>query len=293
MTIIDQNNPEILDQNSPEIISLRDFFEKAPPSKRINVSTKKARNIGGKAIILQNISLPCGICKNEQIFVAKPEQIVFEYKKYTTEPCDVITYKCDNCEQYTKTYCVVVALTKDDAFATIFKVGEFPSFNPPAPSSLIRLLESEKDYFFKGKISEGHGLGIAALAYYRRIIEAKRNNIFDKIIQVSKALKAEPELIEELEVAKKESQFTSGIEKIKHALPPALLINGHNPLKLLYDALSVGVHRKSDDECLALATDIREVLTEFIMRLAQVMKDKVQLEISVSNLLQIKAKTEK
>ena len=64
-------------------------------------------------------------------------------------------------------------------------------------------------------------------------------------------------MISVLETAKVENQFSRALESVKDAIPPALLINGHNPLTLLYSALSGGLHGKSDEECLELAHAVR------------------------------------
>ncbi|HEY3131582.1 MAG TPA: hypothetical protein VGL91_19155 [Acidobacteriota bacterium] len=44
----------------------------------------------------------------------------------------------------------------------------------------------------------------------------------------------------------REFAVTDALESVKHGIPQALLINGHNPLLLLHNALSDGVHGRSD-----------------------------------------------
>ena len=72
----------------------------------------------------------------------------------------------------------------------------------------------------------------------------------DQIIKVSELLNAEPELLQELVLAKKETQFSKAVENVKHGMPQALLINGHNPLTLLHSALSEGLHAQTDEQCM-------------------------------------------
>jgi len=64
-----------------------------------------------------------------------------------------------------------------------------------------------------------------------------------------------------------ETQFSKAIETIKAAIPESLLIDGHNPLTLLHDALSEGLHAQTNEDCLELATSIRVVLTELAERI--------------------------
>jgi hypothetical protein len=97
-------------------------------------------------------------------------------------------------------------------------------------------------------------------------------------------------MITGLEDARKETQFSKAIETIKPGVPQALLIDGHNPLTLLHNALSEGMHAQTDEECLELATSIRIVLTDLVERLASVLSDHVELKAAVSKLLEVKAK---
>jgi hypothetical protein len=178
----------------------------------------------------------------------------------------------------------------------VYKYGEYPVFGPPTPPQLVKIFEGsgkEKDYYFKGRRCESQGLGIGAFTYYRRIIEAKKKEIFDEVVRVAKILKASEEMIADLESAKKQNQFTRGVEVIKHGIPEALLIDGHNPLILLHDALSEGVHDHSDEECLEIATSIRNVLTEFVEKVSFAIKEEKALSDSVNKLLSLKAKKAK
>ena len=92
-------------------------------------------------------------------------------------------------------------------------------------------------------------------------------------------------LISELEAAKNKNQFSKAVESIKHTIPQVLLIDGHNPLTLLHSALSEGLHAKTDEECLELATSIRVVLTELVERMSTALKDTAELKTAVSRII--------
>jgi len=117
------------------------------------------------------------------------------------------------------------------------------------------------------------------------VIESQKDSIFDEIIRVSKSISADPAIIAGLEKAKKQVEFTSAVEEVKDGIPPALLINGDNPLSLMHSALSEGLHARGDEECLTWATDLRVVIAEFVERMAQVMKDNAELHSAVSRLV--------
>jgi hypothetical protein len=54
--------------------------------------------------------------------------------------------------------------------------------------------------------------------------------------------------------------------------------------------LSEGLHELSDEECLALARDIRVVLIELAERISTALKEEAELKTAVSNLLNRKTK---
>jgi hypothetical protein len=161
-----------------------------------------------------------------------------------------------------------------------------PPFGPPTPARLLRILGSvEKDYYLKGRRAEIQGMGIGAFAYYRRVVENQKNSLFDEIIRVAQQIGASKEILSDLEAAKKQTQFSSAVDAIKHGIPSALFIDGHNPLTLLHTALSKGLHARTDEDCLELATSIRVVLTDLSDRLGYALKERSELNAAVSKLM--------
>lgn len=164
------------------------------------------------------------------------------------------------------------------------KYGEIPTFGLPTPSRAITLIGPDKDLFLLGRRCENQGMGIGAFVYYRRVVENQKNRIFDEIIKVTKVISPNDKLLIELEAAKSETQFSRAVESIKHGIPQTLMINGKNPLLLLYSALSEGVHIDDDSQCLELATSIRVVLIEFAERVGHALKDEAELTEAVKRL---------
>ena len=72
---------------------------------------------------------------------------------------------------------------------------------------------------------------------------------------------------------------------MKDAIPRDLYIKGHNPFTLLHSALSEGLHDASDEECLVAANDIRLILFEFAERLTEAMKERKELDETLSRLV--------
>ena len=204
-----------------------------------------------------------------------------------------ISLECRNCCNYRKLFLLSahfrawVDQYHNAVFLELEKQVEYPKDYKPASNQELSLLGGERAEFFKGLNCERSGLGAAAFLYYRRVVEKRRNKIFDQIIKV---LKDSPhtydELIQELQSAKSEGQFVNSINKIKAAFPDSLLISGENPLKLLYSALSVGVHELSDEDCLEYAEDVRVVLLAMSERIDMLLSESKNINGAIKRLSQ-------
>ncbi len=283
---------------TPVEISLREFLEHVPPGAITAIS-----DLGGKksyrpdgttlaALAMPEITLHCDAditCDGERLFktlhsgqLTKGEAVL-SFVKYT----------CKNCSANTKTFALWLKMGDDLRSGSAYKYGEHPSFGPPTPARVISLIGPQKDLFLKGRRAENQGMGIAAFAYYRRVIEDQKDRIFDEVIKVCQRLSAGQTVIDELTAAKRETQFSKAVDSVKLAIPQALFINGHNPLTLLHSALSEGLHAQTDEECLEVATSIRIVMADLAERMAQALKDEAELNTAVSRLLSKKSVTAK
>ena len=271
-------------------MTIREFLETAPPGQQKAVTDlvfvwhyvpNTVETVG--TLNLPDIVLHCdteGSCNKDQMFKGQGALDIT-----SNQGRDVfVHYTCRNCGKSMKTFALEVHLTKSSKGGIIFKFGELPQFGPPNSPKLISMLSDDKELFLKGRRAENQAMGIAAFAYYRRVIEAQKNRIFDKVLQVCRAYDVSEELVVEIEAAKRETQFTKGVECIKQALPPNLFINGHNPLLLLHDALSQELHAGTDEACLEIATDIRVVLAALAQRMAEAVREDATLKESLTRL---------
>jgi len=114
--------------------------------------------------------------------------------------------------------------------------------------------------------------------------------IIDRLEKVAKRLGASEETLKIFASAKAQDQFTSAIKEIKDALPSALFIAGHNPLTILYDVLSDGIHDLSDEECLAHARTVRTLLIALADRISEISKDDAKVVQAIGTFLTRKQK---
>jgi len=85
--------------------------------------------------------------------------------------------------------------------------------------------------------------------------------------------------------AKTEDQFTNAIKPIKDALPRALFIGDHNPLTILHDVLSDGIHDLSDAECLTHARTVRTLLIALADRISEISKEEAKVQEAIGTFL--------
>ncbi len=272
---------------APEM-DLKKFLESVPPGRWVKVKNlaRQTTRFGATNLeaTLQALELFCPAESRDGIrFFAPTDSLDWLKSQVLRET--FVEFRCRNCQGSRKTFALWLLLGKDGEKGEVFKLGEVPAFGPPTPARLISLIGPEKDYYLKGRHAENQGLGIGAFVYYRRVVENQKDRIFDDILKVSEKIGAPKELLAQLTAAKAETQFSKAVETIKQAIPQALLINGHhNPLMLLHSALSEGLHDKTDDQCLELATSIRVVLTELVERMANALQGKAELNAAVGKL---------
>jgi hypothetical protein len=273
---------------TPEIklrISFKRFLETTHPSVQRNVSGLWSPRRTPTAADRLDINTPdlrlhCGQCDGERTFRSDSTLVL---EKNTTHG-GFISYLCGDCRKETKTFSLWAAAGETRG-GVAYKYGEIPPFGVPVPNKMLRLFGKDRDNFIKGRQCENQGLGVGAFAYYRRVVENHKNEIFDEIIKVCEMVGASKELIEELGSAKKEISFTKSMGQIKTALPQGLLISGQNPLLALHNALSIGLHNETDATCLEAAHDVRLVLTDLIERMSLLRRDKSELDGAVQRLI--------
>ena len=278
-------------KEEPTPIPLTDFLEGTPPGSVTSVTDLAEKVEHGASrgsytaytFAAPEIQLHCGndSCNGTMFFrkTATPPdlQAMMWHNFY-------IGYRCANCQKTEKTFSLG-AYVGHGTSGVCYKFGESPEFGPQTSARLIKLIGPDRDIFLKGRRCENQGLGIGAFSYYRRVVENQKNRILGEIITVAKKLGAAEEAVQELEAAQAETQFSKALATVKDSIPQTLLINGHNPLRLLHSALSDGLHDRDDGHCLKLASSIRIVLAELAERLSQALKDEAELNRALSHLL--------
>jgi len=265
------------------------FLESAPPGTRASIPdlaiTRRGYDYPFLATPLLQLHCSSEECNGVRYFqaVSKDQQLGEQISNRFLE------VRCRNCHKLTRTYALIVIVDPNESAEVVpglaIKIGEVPAFGPPVPSRAITLVGPDRELFLRGRRAENLGLGVGAFAYYRRVIENQKSRLIGEILRVAERTKADSSVISKLQSALSEPQFAKAVERTKDAIPPALLIDGHNPLRLLHQALSEGIHDLSDEDCLSLAASIRVVLYELAERSGAVLKDHEELRAAMSRLL--------
>jgi hypothetical protein len=268
----------------------RRFLESTPP----NVSVKIANLFGqyhsssvNKDFSLRRVEIElfCETDGGPRLFATGTEYVFAKARAWA-----FITYTCKNCGTRWKVFSLVIDQNKDrPADGEVMKLGEFPPFGAPISKRIGKLLgDGDLELYRKGLRAEAQGLGVGAASYFRRIVDNQWKQLVAEIREA--AAKLGYGKLDVFDAAIKETQFSNAVEMLKDAIPPKLLIlDGENPLTLLYKPLSVQLHALSDEECLQQAADIRLVLIALLETIADVLKSKDDLKEAANRLKQIRS----
>lgn len=150
--------------------------------------------------------------------------------------------------------------------ATIFieKVGAHPEIKIIPNKLISNYFDRETNvWYYKGINALDKNFGIGAFAYFRRIIEKELIHIIESIKQLPDSHTAEIQKL--LDKHNENPKVSTIYENIFEHLPNSLKVLGDNPIKLLYNQTSNGLHSLTEKECLEKAEKILTLL-EFVIK---------------------------
>ncbi len=202
------------------------------------------------------------------------------------------SYGCTNCTENIKVFGLRAERAGGAYTGICTKIYQEPAFGHPIPKRLFHIIgEANREYFLQARRAIARGLGIGAYAYYRRIVENTKLELVSSVLEVAQGTHASQEQIELLKKARAETQFSKAIEMLRDlsAIPAVMLIDGHNPLALLHDLLSEGIHQLNDGECLQRAQEAEVILCEIADRMQIALTERKTVKAAVSSILNRKA----
>lgn len=137
------------------------------------------------------------------------------------------------------------------------KIGQLPPQEIEIPAELMDRLGSTAGHYKKALISREQNYGIAAMAYLRRVVDEKTDDLIDVMADLSQTHNIGEKEIADLLGAKKQIRYEEKLKVATELIPEALRPEGVNPLGQLYQHTSAGLHGKTDDECVAIFDDLK------------------------------------
>lgn len=146
-------------------------------------------------------------------------------------------------------------------------VGQVPKPSTTISRTLKNHLGQDAEIYRKGLICRNEGFGIGAVSYIRRVVENKTNELIDVIADLATAEGLSPDQAEKLRSAKDNKAYDKKLEVAAPLVPASLRPGDVNPLGELHRLLSLGLHGRTEEECLQIADDTREIFEYVFERL--------------------------
>jgi hypothetical protein len=230
------------------------------------------------------ISHNCSFCRKDQFWDG-------QYPGYARKSGFAEeTYTCRNCKGTTIRYYFYWGAEAGKTSALFIKIGQYPAQMAEPPAELGKQLDSDDlDLYKKALTCRNFSFGLGALGYLRRVVENRMNDLLELIAQAASEAGFAQDLLRELEAAKKSNRFDDKVTYAAKILPPHLKPGGQNPIDLLHDLASEGLHARSEDDCLEIF-DKSKVVFEYVFRQLKVNQaEKKAFADSVKQLAEKKA----
>ena len=179
-----------------------------------------------------------------------------------------LLFRCSACSSDFRCWIEVPINDMGNKQKVIRKVGQLPPFDISIPRRLENALGDDALLYKRARICVSQSFGVGACTYLRRILENQITPLLQTVYQNRQDDGASEE---ELNAVRKIMDKGSAEERIKLAnevLPQALRVAGENPLELIYDKLSAGLHRQDEQQCTAVATEVRDALEHVFVGLS-------------------------
>ncbi|MEX3934803.1 hypothetical protein AB4Y32_23950 [Paraburkholderia phymatum] len=217
---------------------------------------------------ISEINDECEVCEERRpFFNLKDEGASYALKKQSGDV--YYSFQCFSCRTDKRVFVVRYSVDVDERMLNLEKFGEFPRRKLKRDKNLQRFFKDDLDNFEKATVCLATGYGVAAFAYFRRILENNIVQLLKLVREDAVASGAPQETLDALdELENPGVPMSKKIEKANAAMPPYLKPEGLNPLGKLYANLSDGVHSAPEEECFKRANAIQFCLAFLIGELS-------------------------
>lgn len=250
-----------------KVITEREFLENWPLYREASLSESWD--------LPATISRDCPTCKKETTWTLRAKDYLGSNFSFSPQ---ILDYRCELC----KAHHVVFLLSHRNQ--RLMKVGQFPPLSTKIPKNIETRLGPSSELYWKALVCRNQGFGVGALAYFRRVVEEKTNELIDVVAELAEAHGIGQADVEKLRSAKNEKTYDQKIRVAAPVVPKSLMPDGVNPLATLYSLLSEGLHARTEEECLQIVDDMRDVFEHVFGTLRAQIENQKQFVTKVQRL---------
>jgi len=248
---------------------LREFLQTWPLYRRL---TFKVAFPIREVSFPRALSMPCSnpACRDE------PTTTWTLAQEFSNRPGEMQIYQCVHCSQAEVSFWLVARVSDEVKpaptavrpanavpvyrTASVMKVGQLPGWSIAPPKVIERALdEVNLELYKKGLINMSQAYGVGALGYFRRVVENGVDALLD-LVQHAAEADSDAAALEAIREARGKKNAEQKLQLAAEKVPASLRPGGINPLGVLYGNYSRGIHQESDEECLTIATELRDAL---------------------------------
>ncbi|HXJ11722.1 MAG TPA: hypothetical protein VNH19_05555 [Candidatus Limnocylindrales bacterium] len=229
-----------------------------------------------------NVSLHCDTCEKETTWVVKTRGNLYQLVGLGGF---YVSYVCQLCqEQGVAIFLRRIAV--GTAETGIQKIGQFPPQSINIPTDVSKRLGDDAELYKNALVCRNHNFGIGALAYMRRVVENKTNELIEVVAAQAESYGTEAAVVAKIRAAKDNKiSYDERLRLASEAIPTYMKPDGANPLAAIYGLLSEGMHAKSDQDCLVIADEIKDVFEYVFARLRAEIEDRNSMVEKVKKLV--------
>ena len=150
-----------------------------------------------------------------------------------------------------------------DAVTVVMKIGQYPAPAIYVPKGLEANLGKDATALYrKALMTRNLGYGLAAVGYMRRVVEDKTNELIEVAAEFAETNNVDPAIVAQIRSALDVNKYTPYEKKLEIAaavFPDNLKVGDINPLQVLFQQVSKGLHGLSEEECVKSSDEIRTV----------------------------------
>lgn len=191
----------------------------------------------------RHLQLRCDLCGLETSWEAS-----FSSTESNKSGFDHKSYVCRNCDARTHRF---YFFWRQGRF---LKIGQYPAQEDFIGATLKGILNPDDLRMYQHALRmRNFNMGIAAVAYLRRVVENRINDMIDILHEAAIIHKANKETLDRLQEVKAEKRFSEKVDYAGRLLPSNLRPAGKpNPMVILHQLASAGIHEGSDEECVEI-----------------------------------------